>query len=74
MKTVSVNNFCGGSPMDVRASMHKTCGPVVSICQNSGGCSFQHSMRPKQAREMAAALIAGAEELDAMTITCEAAA
>lgn len=66
MNSVCINNFCDSSPVEVNAGEHSTCGQIVSIRQNMGSCHFQHSMRPDQARAMAAALIAGAEEMEAL--------
>ena len=48
-----INNFCGHSPVTVTSNVHADCGPLVTIRQESGSCSFFHSMTPVQAREMA---------------------
>ena len=60
-----INDFCDGSPIRIWGHSHAGFGGLVSVIQNSGSISFQHSMRPEQAREMAAALIACADELEA---------
>lgn len=67
MKTITINNFCGGEPVEITTNVHPTIGALVSIYQSHGALSFQHSMRPKQAREMAAALIEFADALDEAT-------
>lgn len=80
MKTGSISNFCGGDPVDVSASEHPSCGPLVLISQNVGSCSFHHNMTANQAREMASALLEAVGELERLAlqagltaITCEAA-
>jgi len=66
MKTL-INNFCGSKPIEVSASIHPdpAIGALVDIMQSGGSMRFQHSMKPEQAREMAKALIAAADFLDA---------
>jgi len=59
-----INNFCDNLPVCVKGSIHPTCGKLVSITQLSGSMRFQHDMTPAQAREMAAALIAEANQLE----------
>lgn len=63
-----INNFCGGCLITISGHVHpkESIGAVVSITQGYGALSFQHSMRPAQAREMAKALIAAADELDVL--------
>lgn len=68
MKTGSINNFCDTSLLDVSAGIHPSCGPLVTINQNSGSCHFQHSMTAKQARELIAALSEGLGELERLAI------
>lgn len=64
MKTM-INNFCDdGSQIEVYPYTHEECGQLVSVAQDSGSCSFHHSMRPEQARAMAAALIVAANSFD----------
>ena len=56
MKTL-INNFAGAAPIEINANVHPEIGPLVSIVQRMAALSFQHSMTPQQAREMAAALV-----------------
>jgi len=63
-----IDNFVGNCPVEVSSYLHKTCGPIVSITQNIGSCHINHSMTPLQARLMASALIANAEEVEALEI------
>lgn len=63
MKT-AINNFCDASPLEISPYTHPECGPLVSIIQAFGSLSFQHSMRPEQARDMAEALLAAVEALE----------
>jgi hypothetical protein len=63
-----INNFIGSDPVCVNAMAHATCGPLVTIRQNSGSCHFQHSMTPIQAREMAIALMDAASEMDEVPV------
>ena len=57
MKTL-INNFTGGAPIEINANVHPDIGPLVSIVQRMGALSFQHSMTPQQARDMADELVA----------------
>jgi len=59
-----INNFCDHRPVKVYGTVHPTCGKLVLITQDGGSMSFQHDMTPAQAREMAAALIAEANQLE----------
>lgn len=68
MDSIYVNNFVGSYPLEVGAHKNPTCGPLVTIKQSIGSCYFQHSMKPDQARALAAALIEGADELDGAEI------
>ena len=63
MKTL-INNFCDGEPIKLVHVIHAEYGPMVHILQSYGALNFQHSLRPDQAREMAAALIAHAEAVE----------
>ena len=63
MKTL-INNFAGGSPIELSANVHPEIGPLVAIVQSMGAMRFQHSMTPQQARDMAAALVALANSFD----------
>lgn len=64
MKTVQINNFCGTCPIKISAHNHPQIGNLVSINQDGGSLSFQHSMTPEQAREMASALLAMADSFE----------
>lgn len=72
MKTM-INNFVDDSPVEVCGSVYENSGlgPLVTLSQHVGSVSLCHSMRPEQAREMAAALIACADELDAPAVAQE---
>lgn len=59
----SIPNFVGNRPIEVSASQHGSCGPLVSIKQDAGAMMFQHSMTPAQAIAMADALLAAAASL-----------
>ena len=64
MKTAHINNFCGANPIKISAHTHPSIGNLVNIIQDGGSLSFQHSMTPEQAREMAAALVAMANSFE----------
>lgn len=64
MKTVHIDNFCGACPIKISAHKHPSIGDLVSINQESGALSFQHSMTPVQARQMASALLAMADSFE----------
>jgi len=66
MKTL-INNFTGGAPIEINANVHPDIGPLVSIVQRMAALSFQHSMTPKQARDMAAMLLVLANSFDLET-------
>jgi hypothetical protein len=63
MKTM-INNFCEGNPLEVEARTHSELGHLVTISQSVGSLSLFHSLRPEQARLMAAALIVAANSFD----------
>ena len=63
MKTL-INNFAGGAPIELNANVHPDIGPLVAIVQSLGAMRFQHSMTPKQAREMAQSLLVLADSFD----------
>ena len=63
MKTL-INNFAGGAPVEVSANVHPDIGPLVAIVQSLGAMRFQHSMTPKQAREMAQSLLVLADSFN----------
>ena len=60
-----INNFCGMSPLTVAAASESDHGPMVYVGSFSGSFHLSHPMRPAQAREMAAALIACADAQEA---------
>ena len=59
-----INNFCGHSPVTVTSNVHAECGPLVTIQQESGSCSFFHSMTIEQVREMAQRLNDAADDVE----------
>lgn len=63
MKTL-INNFTGGAPIEINANVHPDIGPLVSIVQRMAALSFQHSMTPEQARDMAASLVTLADSFN----------
>ena len=67
MKTAHITNFCGTCPIKISAHNHPSIGNLVNIIQDGGSLSFQHSMTPEQAREMAAALVAMANSFEEVT-------
>ena len=60
-----INNFCGMSPLTVSGADTSMREPLVFVGGFSGSFHLSHPMRPAQAREMAAALIACADAQDA---------
>ena len=66
MKTL-INNFAGGAPIELNSNVHPDIGPLVAIVQSMGAMRFQHSMTPKQAREMAESLLVLADSFDEVT-------
>ena len=61
MSEILIPNFTGGSPVAVMAIAAADYGNLVMLIQHGGAMSFQHSMTPDQAREMAGALVALAD-------------
>lgn len=64
----SINNFCDNSPIEFEGLFYREHGPIICIQQRGESMSFQHDLRPEQAREMAAGLLTAAnkaEELQA---------
>jgi len=69
VKTVEIKNFVGNSPMEVSGYISQDGhGPLITVGQYAESLRFHHAMRPEQAREMAAALIAAADELEAVMV------
>jgi hypothetical protein len=60
-----INNFCGMSPLTVAAASESSHGPMVYVGAFAGSFHLSHPIRPAQAREMAAALIACADAQEA---------
>ena len=67
MSTHETNIGEGGAPISIDANIHPEIGPLVNIVQSMGGMRFQHSMKPIQARDMAAMLIVLANSFDKET-------
>ena len=67
MKTANINNFVGTFPIKISATRHPQIGNLVNINQDGLSLSFQHSMTPEQAREMASALLAMADSFEKET-------
>jgi hypothetical protein len=66
MDTTEIRNFTQTQRVYVTGTIHNEhIGRLVSLNAYEGSCSFMFSMKPKQAREMAAALIAHADALEA---------
>lgn len=63
MKT-RINNFVNDKPITLVHSLHDELRPLIHIQQWYGAMNFQHSLRPDQARKMAAALIAHADAVE----------
>lgn len=62
---VRIDNFVRTEVATIFTRHHETLGPLVKIQQTAGSMYFNFAMSPIQAREMAAALIACADELEA---------
>jgi hypothetical protein len=60
----SIKNFAEGSPVEVEFTNTKEFGKLIQVSQLAGAMHFLHSMRPDQARFMAAALQMAADEAD----------
>lgn len=63
-----VTNFVGTDPIEIEASYHPDAdiAATVSMISCMGPLSFQHTMKPSGAREMAAKLIELAEFAEAL--------
>lgn len=61
MGNIIIKNFAENQSLTVRSDI----GQLVSLTQINGSILFQFSMTPAQAREMAAALVAHADALEA---------
>lgn len=58
-----IKDFCDLHCVEVEAWQNKA-DKLVLITQRSGSLSFQHTMRPDQARFMAGALVMAAEQAE----------
>lgn len=59
-----ISNWCGSSHIEVDYYQNPDCGPLITVSQRLGSCSFNHQMTPIQAREMATALNDAAAEVE----------
>jgi len=68
MEPVQIPNFTQADFVDVSTYIHSSpsIGKIVNITQRSSSLSFQHSMTPQQARDMATALNNAANQLEMM--------
>lgn len=62
----SIYNFTDANAISAEGYVHPQCGRLVTLTQHSASLSLIFSMRPEQARHLAAALIAEADALDAL--------
>lgn len=62
MKT-NIPNFTGADQVTIQSSVHRTCGPLVTLLQRAGSSSFQFDMTPAQALEMSTVLLLAVEEM-----------
>lgn len=64
---VEIPNFVNADFLELYASQHynQRIGLNVTITAAGGGCRFQHSMKPEQARNMAAELVKAADWIEA---------
>jgi hypothetical protein len=66
MDTTTIRNFTQTERLNIFGTDHNNRpGKLVSLAIYEGALSLQFSMTPEQAREMAAALIAHADALEA---------
>jgi len=66
-----IKDFCDIHCVEVEAHQHKG-DKLVLITQAAGGLRFQHTMRPDQARFMAASLAMAAEQAEKLAPTIDA--
>lgn len=59
-----IPNWLDNHHLELSHCRHDQFGPLVSLIQSSGSLRFQHSMKPEQARAMAAALIEHANAVE----------
>jgi hypothetical protein len=62
-----IKNFVETDPIEVSA-LENSGEAFVLICQRAGAMSFQHNMRPDQARFLAGALVMAAEQAEKMEV------
>jgi len=65
---VRIDNFVHTEALTVFTRHLESLGPLVKIQQTAGSMYFNFAMSPAQAREMAAALTACADELEAKEV------
>lgn len=61
-------NFTQADKLTVQSHVHESCGPLVTITEYAGSCSFNFAMTPEQAREFGRALLVHADELAELAI------
>ena len=66
-----IKDFCDIHCVEVEAHQHKD-DRLVLLTQRGGSMSFQHSMRPDQARFMAASLAMAAEQAEKLAPVVDA--
>lgn len=64
MKAAYINNFNNSANVCVTRLDCREPTPLVAVIQHSGGMNFQHTMTPAQARSMAVALTAHADDCE----------
>ena len=65
MAPTIIKNFTKRDEIEIRSGRYDNIGPLVMMSQTAGSMYLSHSMTPAQAREMAAALVAHANALEA---------
>ena len=65
MERNTIYQFTKAYALEVSSHKHPSCGNLVSLIQDAASLRFHFAMTPDQAREMAAALIAHADALEA---------
>lgn len=64
MEATKIYQFTERDSVTINSTNNKEIGPLVNLIQDAGSMRFQFSMKPEQAREMSAALIAHADALE----------
>jgi hypothetical protein len=65
MERTKIYQFTKADALEITSGVHPSCGKLVSLTQSAGSLSLHFAMTPEQAREMATALIAHADALEA---------